>query len=42
MTLYRYNLLQEGEKAAFVWQQGVFVGDRAEGEISVLLYNKRP
>jgi hypothetical protein len=38
ITLRQFNLLEEGEKATFVCKQGVFIGDRAEDDVTVLLY----
>ena len=41
MTLYQFNVLSEGEKAAVLWSQGDIVGDRIENNFSILLYQVR-
>ena len=38
MTLYQFNVLTENEKTAIVWNEGDFVGDRKENNLSILLY----
>ena len=38
MTLYQFSVLTENEKTAIVWNEGDFVGDRKENNLSILLY----
>ena len=38
MTLYQFNTLDETEQHNAVWNHGVMVGDRVEGEHRVILY----
>lgn len=38
MTLYQFNALDETEQHEAVWNNGVHVGDRVEGECKIILY----
>ena len=38
MTLYQFNALDETEQHEAVWNDGVMVGDRMEGEDRIVLY----
>ena len=38
MTLYEFNALDETEQHEVVWNDGVMVGDRMEGEHRIVLY----
>jgi hypothetical protein len=38
MKLCEFSLLHEGEKAALLYEQGVYIGKRKRGSITVLLY----
>lgn len=38
MTLYEFNSLDETEQHEAVWNHGVMVGDRIEGEHKIILY----
>ncbi|MCW3107656.1 MAG: hypothetical protein JWQ09_2162 [Segetibacter sp.] len=38
MTLYEFNFLEEAEKTAVLWADGVFISHRQEQENGVLLY----
>lgn len=38
MTLYQFNALDETEQHQAVWNNGVHVGDRVEGEHKIILY----
>lgn len=36
--LYDFNILSEHQKAEAVWEHGVFLGDRVEGILKILLH----
>lgn len=38
MTLYQFNQLDEMEQHEALWEHGVMVGDRAENEYKIILY----
>lgn len=38
MTLYEYNLLGTPGQAAVLWDKGVPIGERFNGEYNILLY----
>ncbi len=38
MTLYEYNGLDEAEQHEALWEHGVLVGNRVEGEYKIILY----
>ena len=38
MTLYSYKLSSKAEKAICLWQNGVFIADRKDGNYLILLY----
>ena len=38
MTLFDFQLLEEAEQIAVLYEQGVYIGKRKEGELPVLLY----
>ncbi len=38
MTLYHYNDLDEAEQPEAIWEHGVMIGDRNEGEYKIILY----
>ena len=38
MTLYHYSELNEVEQHEVLWDRGVMVGDRSDGEHNILLY----
>lgn len=38
MTLYNYKLLNEQEQAEDLWDKGVHLGERTDGEHRILLY----
>ncbi len=38
MTLFQFNALDETEQYEAIWNHGVMVGDRIEGEHKIILY----
>ena len=38
MTLYQFNLLNEIQQAEMLWENGVHIGEREEGEHTIVLY----
>jgi len=38
MTLFDFQLLPENEKIELLYKQGVYIGKRKEGTVTVLLY----
>ncbi len=38
MTLYQYNALDECEQHEAIWDNGVHIGERIEGEYKIILY----
>ena len=38
MTLYQFNQLDEHEQMETLWEKGVFLADRTEGEYYIKLY----
>ncbi|MBC7510085.1 MAG: hypothetical protein H7320_15265 [Ferruginibacter sp.] len=38
MTLYQYNDLDELEQHETLWEHGVMIGERVEGEYKLILY----
>ena len=38
MTLYQYNDLDEAEQHEAIWEHGVHIGERIEGEYKIILY----
>ena len=38
MTLYEYKLLDVTEQALMLWEKGVHIGERFNGEYNILLY----
>jgi hypothetical protein len=38
MTLYEFSLLDELEQVEALWEHGVHIGDRIEGEYRLILY----
>jgi hypothetical protein len=38
MTIYQYKVLQEKEQAEVLWEMGVHLGERFDGEHKILLY----
>jgi hypothetical protein len=38
MTLYQYNYLDEAEQHEAIWEHGVHIGERLEGEYKIILY----
>ena len=38
MTLYQYNDLDEMEQHEAIWEHGVHIGERIEGEYKIILY----
>ena len=38
MTLYDYKLLDEIEQAEVLWERGVHLGERTDGEHGIVLY----
>lgn len=39
LTLYEFNVLNENEKAQLVWDKGIFLHNRVEGNIGYGLYH---
>jgi hypothetical protein len=38
MTIYQHKVLQEKEQAEVLWEMGVHLGERFDGEHKILLY----
>ena len=38
MTLYQFNDLDEAEQHEAIWDHGVMIGDKIEGEHKIILY----
>ena len=38
MTLYQFNGLDEMEQHEAIWEHGVHIGERLEGEYKIILY----